>query len=368
MKKVLYVISTLRRTGPTNILAGTALNLDGRVFKPMVLTLSPEEDENNSWKQELQSKGIEVHSLNLSRIKGIFCAGRALKRKIEEIKPDIIHTHCFRSAVYCALFVKGYKRVSEIHCDYEEDYALAYGGIKGAIMAKVFTWALSSADKRVCCSQMLAAILRRKKPDVDYAYVNNGVDTEKFKPYDGDKAALRRVLKLPLDKRVFIWAGVFIKIKDFPTLAKAAMALKEENNFFVFCGDGPLLSEMQTMLNGQKNIMFTGFCPEIHKYLQAADFYISTSLTESFHLTVYEALSCGLPVILSDIEAYSNLRGNEAVSFFKTGDYKELAKAIGIAAQEYSPAKGEAAVKMIRDSYSLQKMAEGYGDLYLNGL
>lgn len=368
MKKVLYIISTLKRTGPTNILAGTALNLDGRVFKPMVLTLSPEEDENNSWKQELQSKGIEVHSLNLSRIKGIFGTGRALKRKIEEIKPDIIHTHCFRSAVYCALFVKGYKRVSEIHCDYEEDYALAYGGIKGALMAKAFTWALSSADKRVCCSQMLAVMLRRKKPDVDYAYVNNGVDTEKFKPYDGDKAALRRVLKLPLDKRVFIWAGVFIKIKDFPTLAKAVMALKEEKDFFVFCGDGPLLSEMQTMLDGQKNIMFTGFCPEIHKYLQAADFYISTSLTESFHLTVYEALSCGLPVILSDIEAYSNLRGNEAVSFFKTGDYKELAKAIGIAAQEYSPAKREAAVKMIRDSYSLQKMAEGYGDLYLNGL
>lgn len=364
MKKIVYIISTLKRTGPTNILAGTALNLDKKLFKPAVITLSPEEDEQNSWKPELENAGIEVRCLNLSRLKGVFCAGPALKRIMDGIKPDIVHTHCFRSAVLSALYLKKYKCAATIHCDYEMDYALAYGKIKGFLMSKAFTWALKKADVRICCSKMLRCVLKRKFPNTKYLYINNGVDVEKFTPAK-DKSALRRALNLPEDKKVFIWAGVFIPRKDPAAMAEAILNLKEKDAFFVFCGDGPLLASTKASLKSRADVVFAGHIKNIGDYFKAADFYVSTSLTESFHLTVYEAMACGVPVILGDIEAYSNLKGNKAAAFFKTGDFKALSAQMKHALQGGFDGAEEEALRTVRRGYSLQTMAKGYRDIYL---
>ena len=40
--KILYVVSTLRQSGPTNQLKGIISNLDKRKYEALVLTLSPE--------------------------------------------------------------------------------------------------------------------------------------------------------------------------------------------------------------------------------------------------------------------------------------------------------------------------------------
>lgn len=365
MKTIVYIISTLKRTGPTNVLAGTALNLDKKLFKPAVITLSPEEDNQTSWKSELEQSGIEVHSLNLSRLEGFLTGGHALKQVLESLNPDIVHTHCFRSAVLSALYLKKYKRIATIHCDYEVDFALAYGKIKGFLMTQVFTWALATADKRVCCSKILADLLVRKHPKTEYQYVNNGVDTQKFAPVE-DKTTLRRTLNLPEDKKICIWAGTFIPRKDADTLARAILNLKGEEVFFVFCGTGPLFNQTKNTLKNCKNVLFTGQIQNIQDYFKAADFYVSTSLSESFHLTVYEAMACGAPVILSDIEAYSNLKGSKATAFFEHGDYKALSAQMRRALEGCFKDCGDIAVNTVRQSYTLQTMAQGYQDIYLS--
>lgn len=365
MKKIVYIISTLKRTGPTNVLAGTVLNLDRTLFKPAIITLSPEEDEPSSWKPELEQAGIAVYSLHLSRLKSFLTGGRALKRIVDELNPDIIHTHCFRSAVLSALYLKQYKRIATIHCDYEVDFALAYGKIKGFLMSKVFTWALAAADKRVCCSKMLADLLTRKHQKNDYQYVDNGVDTQKFSPAK-DKNALRRQLNLPEDKKICIWAGTFIPRKDADTLARAILNLKGEEVFFVFCGTGPLFNQTKNTLKNCKNVLFTGQIQNIQDYFKAADFYVSTSLSESFHLTVYEAMACNIPVILSNIEAYANLKGNKAVLFFDVGNYQAISTQLHCALESYFENCGNCALNTVKPNYTLHTMTKGYQNIYLN--
>ena len=46
MKKILYIVSTLERCGPTNQLSYIIKYLDKSKFEPMVLTLSPEPKED----------------------------------------------------------------------------------------------------------------------------------------------------------------------------------------------------------------------------------------------------------------------------------------------------------------------------------
>ncbi|MDD6152435.1 MAG: glycosyltransferase [Elusimicrobia bacterium] len=364
MKKIVYIISTLKRTGPTNILAGIALNLDKSRFKPVIVTLSPEEDGFNSWKPELETAGIEIYSLNLSRLKGIFTGGRALKRIINAIKPDIIHTHCFRSTVFAALYSRRNKRIATIHCDYETDFSLAYGEIKGFVMSKVFSWALGVADKRVCCSKMLADLLARKHPNTEYMYVDNGVDTQKFSPTQ-DKSALRRMLNLPEYKKIFIWAGAFIPRKDPATLAQAVLNLKEETAFFIFCGEGPLLEQTKNTLKGRKNVLFTGQIPNIQDYFKAADFYVSTSLSEGLPCTVLEALSCDLPILLTDIPQHQYIFVSQLGSLFPCRNEKELCQVLQKQNQKTNSTKFQQGHLYVKAKFSTFVMTQKYQNIYI---
>jgi len=313
MKSIVYLISTLHRTGPTNVLAGIVKNLDKTKFRPVIVTLSPEPDETNSWWPELKACGVEIYSLHLSRWQGVLVAKYLLKQLLARINPDIIHAHCFRS-VLLACRLKGYKMFATVHCDYEIDFKMVYGNIQGSLMSFLFTRALKQLDVRVACSKMLANLLNKKYPSMHFEGVNNGVDTDKFHPV-ADKNSLRKQLGLPLDKKIVVWAGSFIPRKDPLTMAKAVLQLPEDKYYFVFCGArGPLLETCKELLKNRKDVLFTGYITNIEKYYQAADIYVSTSKSEGLPLAVLEAQFCGLVPLLSDIAQHRYILPQEQLS------------------------------------------------------
>ena len=299
MKTIVYLISTLHRTGPTNVLAGIVKNLDKTKFCPVIVTLSPEPNEKNSWWSELKANGVEIYSLNLTRWQGVFVAKHLLKQLLARIKPDIIHAHCFRSALLASR-LNACKTIATVHCDYEIDFKMTYGDAVGTLMGFLFTRALKRMNVRVACSKMLADLLNKKYPFMRFEGVNNGVDTDKFHPV-ADKDALRRQLGLPLDKKIVVWAGSFIPRKDPLTMARAILQLSDEPYYFVFCGTGPLEQACKELLKERHNVLFTGFITNIEKYYQAADIYVATSKSEGLPLAVLEAQFCGLVPLLSDI-------------------------------------------------------------------
>jgi phosphatidylinositol alpha 1,6-mannosyltransferase len=69
---------------------------------------------------------------------------------------------------------------------------------------------------------------------------------------------------------------------------------------WTFVGDGPAYAAWKQ--KETENIRFPGAVPyeEIHRYYQAADVYISACDYESFGLTIAEAMSTGLPVVVPD--------------------------------------------------------------------
>src|SRR5690606_9558118 len=95
MKTILYIVSTLKRSGPTNQLFNIIIYLDRSVFEPVLITLSPE-PEDSRW-QDYQSLGVQMHSLNLSRLGGLFFAKSNLEKLIKKIQPDLIHTQGIRA-------------------------------------------------------------------------------------------------------------------------------------------------------------------------------------------------------------------------------------------------------------------------------
>ena len=56
----------------------------------------------------------------------------------------------------------------------------------------------------------------------------------------------------------------------------------------------------------QKNIILTGSKDNVVPYLQAMDIYVLPSLTETTSISTLEAMSCGLPVVVTPVGYVKN--------------------------------------------------------------
>src|SRR5690606_6677471 len=96
MIKVLYITSTLKRTGPTNVLFNLISELDRKIYQPIILTLSPEDENFPSLWETFESLSIEIFSIHLSRLKGFLFGTKKIKKFINDHSIQVIHIFGFR--------------------------------------------------------------------------------------------------------------------------------------------------------------------------------------------------------------------------------------------------------------------------------
>ncbi len=360
MKNILYIISTLKKTAPVNVLYNIIKNLDRTEYNPIILTLSKE--KKNSVIKDFEALNITIKSLDLNNYFGYFEAGIKITKAVKQINPDIIHTHCFRSTLFSALFLRKFKRIATIHCDYDIDFVLTYGKILGFIMAKLMDYSLKKTDRRIACSEYLKNIINEKK-NFTVEAINNGIDTKIFHPVT-DKKVLREKLSLPLDKTLWIWVGVLTPGKSPLTLINGIKNSDSNTNYFIFCGDGVLKEKIVEETKNMGNILLTGYIDNIQEYLQASDYYISTSLSEGLPLSVLEGMACGLPVILSDIPQHEFLFKSNIGLLYPVNDSEQLKGCISkILLSETDKLKANA-INTVKNYFDSSLMSQEYQNLY----
>src|SRR5699024_6036031 len=96
--KVLFLVSTLKRSGPVNQLFYIVSNLNKEFFSPLVVTLSSE--PSDSLKQRFLDQGIPLKSLDLGRVNGFLFGYKKLKHIVSNFNPSLIHSQGIRSDRY----------------------------------------------------------------------------------------------------------------------------------------------------------------------------------------------------------------------------------------------------------------------------
>ena len=105
------------------------------------------------------------------------------------------------------------------------------------------------------------------------------------------------------DKTV-LTLGHVVHYKNVETWLKTAEYVTSHANpgmkvRFIWAGDGPELFSWRKVVSARDDISFVGFQAQPEKFLDVADIYYQPSLLESFGLAVAEAMSFGIPCIVS---------------------------------------------------------------------
>ncbi|MFC6752978.1 glycosyltransferase family 4 protein [Halorubrum tibetense] len=363
---ILYVVSRLRPSGPTNQLYYILNHLDDE-FDATVLTLSPEPADTEL--PRFRELDIEYETLGLSRWEGLAFGPRRLRRKVSEIDPDIIQTQGIRADTLSALLLSGYPRITTIRNYPYDDYPAKFGELQGKAMAAEHVRMYRRIDHPVACSETIADRIRPH--GVDATPIQNGVDTEAYQPVeDAEKARLREELGIPESATVFVSVGTLIPRKNPLDVIEAFQDAAIEDGVLCMLGDGSLEAECAELAAGDDRVRMEGWVDDVAAYLGASDFFVSASSSEGLPNTVMEALASGLPVVLSDIQPHQEiLQYNSTVGAeFELGESAALSAVMEEIIEENYLSMTAGARAIVTAHLSAERMSKAYQEEYRNAV
>ena len=364
--KIVYLMTACKKCGPTQQTLNIIKNLDSEQFEPILITMYDEEKDS---RMSDYLPYVSKHYLVKTGKKNILMGRTStLQKKLEEIQPDIIHTvGVFPD--YAVSQIGKYKQIHTLRNYIYDDYPAKFGKVKGTILAKMQLSAMKKSDKTIACSESLSRIYR-KKLNLSYDFIRNGVDIEQYKmPNYEEKLTIRQELGLPQDAFIWVYTGQFIERKNIPFLLKNYIRCfeKEKHSYLLMLGGGPELEEMKKQYGANPKIDFRGSVSNINYFLKACDAYISTSKSEGLPNGVLEAMATGLPVILSDIEQHKEIfEVDDRIGFlYHQNEDQDFIDKLEMMYQNKSQKNGEYAYDSAHNNFSAEKMSKKYQEMYI---
>ncbi len=297
---------------------------------------------------------------------------KQVRRIIIEEKPDVIHAHGTRAALWAraAVLLTREKTplVYTLHGlhiakrNFPEKHILLF-------LERVMNrW----TSVLVCVSDGdREEVLRHKLIDPSrIVVIKNGIDLDAFKAGAKNAETIKKEFNIE-GSTVLCSVGRLHPQKDFSTLLKVLKIINEDGGRFVLliAGDGPLRSSLEAEaenLGIPSNVRFLGFREDVAGLMAASDIVILSSNWEAFGLVCVEAGAVKKPVIASDIEGVREAVQDGVTGYlFRKNDPKDLAeKILLLSSPEKRASMGLAGYEYVYKNYDMKRMTEEYRRLF----
>lgn len=139
-----------------------------------------------------------------------------------------------------------------------------------------------------------------------------GMDFNKYEPIKETKAEIRQSLGLTDNDFVIVTVAEFIKRKNYETMIDVVKELKNkgQNVKFLICGRGQEEENIKTQiqeLDIENEVKILGYRKDVNRIMTSADLFMLASFQEGLTLSVIEAMSFGLPCVVSDVRGNADL-------------------------------------------------------------
>ncbi len=359
--RICFVIPTLVKGGAEKQLSLLATHIDRDRFDVHVIVLT----HSGPYEELLLQHNVPVHFIG-KRFKFDPGAYRRLVKKLNELKPDIVHTWLFAA--------NAYGRRAAAKCGVK----VIVGGERSVDPWKN-RWQLA-IDQQL--AKITDTIVTNTSAVVDF-YSTKGIPAELFTvipnaaPSPSEDAISREEffmrLGIPPRGRVVGAVGRLWKQKGYPDLIWAAELLRVayQDVWFVIVGDGPELKQLQYLRDkyGAKDaVKFVGERDDARQILSAFDVLWNGSLYEGQSNTILEAMSVSVPVVASDIPGNRDLVvSGETGYLFKLGDVEALTRKTKMLLHDDEKRHefGVRGNQRVQSEFSLERMIQSHERLYL---
>ena len=263
------------------------------------------------WFEELQNLGLKVHEINFARNPFKPANLKAYKKLKELQKQENFNL------VYCQQPVGGMMgrliaKKFKIPCIYTAHGFHFFKGcpLVNKLMYKpVEKWLSKYTDILITINDEDYQNAKKMKAKQVFKINGIGIDENKIKFEEFDKSAFRKELGLNNEDKVILTVSEINKNKNYITMLETMKILveKDKNYKFVSCGTGVWKEKIHNYakeLGIQDNCVFLGYRKDIGKIMQISNLFFHASHREGLTLSVMEAMSFGLPCVVS------NVRGN----------------------------------------------------------
>ena len=171
-----------------------------------------------------------------------------------------------------------------------------------------YPWVARRVFKVVCAGEGLArAIMRRGGRAGQVVVALNGIDTDHFQPIDpNERAEARALLGLPDPDPVLLHFAWNWEVKGGPLFSEVLASMRRAGSPAVglTVGGGAEAAAAARRLGLGDALRAPDSDENVRRFFAATDALVATSRSEGSPYSMLEALSCGLPVIATDIPGH----------------------------------------------------------------
>ncbi|MDE2399594.1 MAG: glycosyltransferase family 1 protein [Patescibacteria group bacterium] len=217
------------------------------------------------------------------------------KRKVESIimqeKPDYIHIMTESVLGFWARYAcrKNNLKFTTSYCTDLPLYIEIRIGFFADTSYRYLRWFHDGGEKTIIHTKSLKSKLEQRGFKKNLTIWPAGVDTDLFKPNNGN-------FSLPYQRPIFVYLGRIAIEKNLEEFLRCSLPGTK-----LIIGDGPLRHALERKY--KDSAIFVGYKKgqELVDILASCDVAVFPSETDTFGLTIIEAMACGLPVAAHDV-------------------------------------------------------------------
>ena len=197
--------------------------------------------------------------------------------------------------------------------------------------------------------------------------IYNGVDHNLFVP----KPKPESTKNIP----TVVAAARIFELKDILTMIRSCAVVKKTipNVKYIVYGDNEAVPKYTKECNRlieeldlKENFKLAGYHSKAHEIFCEGDISILTSISEGFPYTVIESMSCGIPVVATDVGGVSEALDSSSGFICKPKDFEEIGNRVVelLQNEELRTRMGKSAREKVINNFTIDKFIKGYEYAY----
>jgi glycosyltransferase involved in cell wall biosynthesis len=356
--RVLHVIARLNVGGTARYITQLANELPKHGIETFVATgfVQGAEVEDPS-AQTIDLIRIPAMGRSIRPIKD-HLARKQLEKIIQEVKPDIIHTHTFKAGYVIRMKQQAVPVVHTFHGHLLDDPE--FSGFKSKLIIALEKKFAKKSAKLVTVGRRVADELLEQQIGTRNQFVNipPGVVAVNVTP----KAQALKNLNLEDNGAPIVgWIARVTGVKNPMRALEVADALPDTR--FVMAGGGDLLDQVKA--TAPANVSVVGWA-EAADLFGASDIILSTSENEGMPVALIEAQLAGKPVVATDVGSVSEVILNHETGIVTNKNAGSIASAVESLMLDKTTREemGRLAIARAQALFSVDRMINAHIELY----